>query len=122
MNKITSIFYGQVIPEAATGHVECFFRYNMPFNTNVEGRMIKAKVKEQLFVPTLMIRNQIEFDNLLTEYVNKAMEFYNDSELDEKAIMTLLWSNATSEDFQDPVIYLKKRRCACSRRLFLKSR
>lgn len=109
MNKITGIFYGQIVPEAASGRIECFFRYNMPFNTNIEGKMIKAKVKEHLFVPTLMIRNQIEFDTLLTEYIEKSLEFYNEAELDVKAMMALLWSNATAEDFQDPITYLKKR-------------
>ena len=109
MNKITSIFYSQIVPEAARGHIECYFRYNMPFNTNIEGRLIRAKVKEHLFVPTLMIRNQIEFDALLTEYIEKSMVFYDKSELDIKAMMTLLWSNATAEDFQDPILYLKKR-------------
>ena len=109
MNKITSIFYGQVIPEATTGNIQCFFRYNMPFNTNIEGKMIKAKVKNELFVPTLIIKNQIEFDTLLTEYIEKSMEFYAEDELDIKAMLTLLWANATSEDFQNPIAYLKKR-------------
>mgnify|MGYP003290069151 CR=1 FL=1 len=121
LNKITSIFYKEIVPEAATGHIECLFIYNMPFNTNIEGKMIKSKKKKHLsiptltikkkhlFIPTLMIKNKIEFDYLLTEYVEKIMKFHDTSGLDEKTILTLLWSNATSEDFQDPINYLKKR-------------
>ena len=66
------------------------------------------------------------FDYLLEKYVKMALMFYDDECFveevrcsnyfdneqgisKEKVIMTLLWSNASYEDFNDPCTFLKKR-------------
>ena len=73
-----------------------------------------------------MIKDKNEFDRLLIEYVNLALEFYDDSNFDEeilnnkiydnelricreKVILSLLFANATIEDFNNPIDFLKRR-------------
>jgi len=132
MNKtILDVFYDILIKEAALGRVDCFFKYNMRFDTVIREDNIKLvgnNLDNNLVVPTLVINNKKEFDSLLVEYVNLALNFYSEScycdeiresnYLDnnnklgispEKLIITLLWSNATIEDFNDPCTFLKKR-------------
>lgn len=126
---ILDIFYNNIIREATTGKVDCYLKYNLIFNTEIEGIKLKDKISssnDNLLIPTLFIRNKEEFDSLLLEYVDKALKFYNDSNFEEevltgevenkeigiskeKVIMSLLWSNATIEDFNDPCTYLRKR-------------
>lgn len=79
-----------------------------------------------MLVPTLIIKDKQEFNYLLEKYVKMALMFYDnecfveevrcsnyfDNEQGiskEKVIMTLLWSNASYEDFNDPCTFLKKR-------------
>ena len=124
-----SIFYDNLIQEAATGKVDCYMKYNLIFNTKIPEKDIEILSNcdnEDLLVPTLFIKNQNEFDSLLVTYIKKALEFYDDSNFveeilsgeaqkegkgisKEKVIMTLLWSNATIEDFNEPCSYLRKR-------------
>lgn len=128
-SNLLDLFYNFVIKEAAYGKIDCFFKYNMIFNTkiledNIE--FVSERENSDLFIPTLMIKNKKEFEVLLLEYVQKALEFYDDEYFyeeirnsdfmnnekgisKEKLIMTLLWSNATVEDFNDPCSYLRKR-------------
>lgn len=128
-SRILDIFYNNIIKEAAIGRINCYFYYNIIFNTNIveDNIYIKAKINnDDLFIPTLMIKNKSEFDSLLLEYVDKAIKFYDDSnfcdevkvsvfnDLDygicrEKVVMALLWSNATVDDFNDPILFLRKR-------------
>lgn len=117
--NILDIFYNQIVPEAASGHIECYFRYNMPFNTLMEGNLLKANEVDNTLIPTLTIKNKDIFDSLLIEYVKNALQFYDFSlfpaEINEivgekeKNILALLWSNATNEDFLDPINFLNKR-------------
>lgn len=128
--EILDIFYNHIIPEAFTGRVDCYFTYNIYFYTRIPQKGIELisedKVNNNLMIPTLYIRNCERFEQLLVEYVNKALEFYDDSNYckellsgdfedegkkitKEKVIMTVLWSNATIEDFQNPCDFLRKR-------------
>lgn len=130
MNDIIDIFYNNIIKEASMGRVNCLFIYNIVFNTYLveDNKHIESTVNvDNLFIPTLVIENKEKFNNLLLEYVIKAKSFYNlekyENELREqnqeelikdricieKILMTLLWSNATVEDFEDPINFLKKR-------------
>lgn len=130
MNDIINIFYKNIINEAATGRIDCLFVYNIIFSTNIVEENIHIKANsniDSLIIPTLTINNKNEFNKLLTEYVIRAKNFYNldkfKNEIDEqnkiskldesicieKIIMTLLWSNATYDDFQNPIQFLKKR-------------
>ncbi len=127
--NILDLFYDFVVKEALTGRVDCFFKYNLIFNTYIAEEhihLLSQNDNSNLMIPTLMIQDKKMFDRLLSEYVEKALSFYGDdcfveeirnlrfSEEDlgvskEKLILTLLWSNATIEDFNDPCNYLRKR-------------
>lgn len=127
-DKILDIFYNHIIPEASRGRVDCYFMYNTYFYTKVLNKGINLVLEnnDDLMVPTLCINDYEEFNDLLIEYVERAMDFYDDSNYPEevlsgigvdnnkgiskeKIIMTLLWSNATNEDYLNPCNYLRKR-------------
>lgn len=133
--EILDIFYNHIIPEAGKGKVDCYFMYNVIFNTRIPQKNLEVMTENDnpnLIVPTLYIGDCKKFEQLLIEYVNKALAFYDDSNFceevlnskdllgddflnqgkgvsKEKTIMTLLWSNATVEDFYDPCSFLRKR-------------
>lgn len=129
MMDILGIFYNNIVPEAMNGRVNCLSYYNMAFSTKIvdENKRYSCNINDDsVLIPTLMIKNKKEFDNLLIEYVNLALEFYDDSNFDEeiinnklydkefgickeKVILSLLFANATLEDFNNPVEFLKKR-------------
>lgn len=67
-----------------------------------------------LFVPTLIINDILTFINKLKEYLRLAKEFYDKDyydaiEYEDKTILTLLWSNATLNDFNNPIAFIEKR-------------
>lgn len=126
--NILNIFYENIIPEASVGRVNSYFYYNIMFSTNLveDNKFIECKEKnENVLIPTLIIKNKSLFDQLLVEYVTEALKFYNDDNfceeiLDykmydkdkickEKTILATLFSNATLEDFNDPINFLKNR-------------
>lgn len=128
-NNLLDLFYNFIVKEAMTGKVDCFMKYNILFST----RFIEDDISymansdnNNLLIPTLLIKNRLEFERLLLEYVDRALDFYDDSNFreevrefrywdnekgvsKEKLIMTLLWSNATIEDFSDPCSFLRRR-------------
>ena len=125
---ILNIFYQEIIPEASCGSIKSFFTYNVIFDTLIkeENNLIKGKEQSNgVVIPLLIINNKSLFDKLLVEYVNLALEFYQDSKylneikiesqlLDEnidvrKNILAVLWSNATFDDFNNPIEFLQKR-------------
>lgn len=114
------IFYNEIILEALNGRINCDDYYNIIFNTIVEDVSYISNLENpNLIIPTLKISNKSLFDKLLTEYVKKALEFYTVDSFNEeiqdndkmiiKTIMTLLWSNATFDDFNNPIEFLNKR-------------
>lgn len=114
------IFYNEIIKEASIGRIDCFTMYNIVFSTNIEGKQINStNSNPNLIIPTLNIKNKEEFDKALKEYVLTALDFYNefdffeeikdDEKMKIKTLMTILWSNATYEDFNDPVRYIENR-------------
>ena len=128
-SNLLDLFYNFIIKEASIGRIYCFLKYNIIFGTKIEEDGVDIVAKRDnpnLIVPTLIIKNREEFDQLLLEYVERALEFYDDdnyptevlnskfydNELGisrEKLIMTLVWLNATVDDFNNPCDYLKKR-------------
>ena len=126
---VLSIFYNNIIPEATTGRINCLTYYNIAFSTNIveEAKIYSCDIdNDNLLIPTLMIKNKLEFDRLLIEYVNLALKFYSDNNFDEdilnnkiydndmkickeKVILALLFANATIEDFNNPIDFLKRR-------------
>lgn len=129
MNRILDIFYNYIIKEAQTGTIDCFLNFNMPFNTYIyeENKKYTCNFigQHDLLIPTLIINNKEEFDKYLIEYTITALNFYKRNNFPEeildnkmynekhicpeKMILTTLWANATVEDFQNPVNYLKRR-------------
>lgn len=127
--NILDIFYKNVVPEATTGRIDCNFYYNLAFSTKIVDENIQywANINdESLLIPTLIIKDKSLFDKLLIEYVNLAMDFYDfdcwDDDItdykmydedkricQEKVILSLLFANATIEDFNNPCEYLRKR-------------
>ncbi len=115
-------FY-EIIKEAKDGRVECVEYYNLAFNTIIveDGIDYRYTKRDDIYVPTLIIKNKKEFESLLNEYTELAYEFYGlDNEfkgMDEKyrvyyikkTLMTFLWTNATLEDFNNPNEYIKTR-------------
>lgn len=126
-NLIIDIFYKQVVLEATTGRIDCQAFLNIIFATHVEDRYLPVKDDNpNLVIPTLEISNKNQFDELLVQYVMTALDFYDDEDftffgLDEcatprdkmclkiKVLLSLLWSNATFFDFQNPYQYLAKK-------------
>lgn len=121
--SILDIFYNEIIPECSKGRVECFFYYNVLFNTIIlesNKKYMFDNSYDGLMAPTLIIKDKEKFDTLLEQYVRLCLDFYDESNypeeinndkgyLKEKMIMTLLFSNATYEDFNNPIEFLQKR-------------
>ena len=117
MNNILDIFYNKVVKEAAAGRIDCNMMYNVLFKTVLDGKTLYKLDEEMqknnyMFIPTLFINNKTEFDKALLEYYDKAKDFYKykiDKEDDfEATILTLLWNNATEDDFKNPIDYIKR--------------
>lgn len=125
---ILDIFYNSVIKEATTGRINCFIYYNIAFSTKIyNDKEYVCQIKnDDLLIPTLMIKDKDKFDALLTEYVDMALEFYDDRNFPEeilnyksynnenkickeKAILAMLFANATIDDFNNPCEFLRKR-------------
>ena len=116
MTNIKDLF-NSIAKEASTGRVNCGMKYNVLFETKINGETIYAlpediKNNGIYYVPTLEINNEEEFFNILSEYFEKAKDFYAGKIREEddfdKTILTCLWNNATMEDFQNPINYINK--------------
>lgn len=78
--KILDIFYNKIVPEVGKGKIDCYFMISVVFDTvidNVEVSRYVENSEDGIIVPTLKITNKDLFDKLLTEYVRKALEFYD---------------------------------------------
>lgn len=123
---IIDIFYDAIIPEATKGAIDCFMRYHICFNTIIEGKKISGENPIHFDPPTLVISNKKNFDELLLKYVRVALEVYDNTFFydevlsgefrteenklcKEKVLMTLLWGNATVEDFDNPCQFLERQ-------------
>lgn len=140
MNTL-DIFYKRIVEEARRGRIDCLSFFNIIFATKIDDLGVeypfisadeKINVgdveidKRDLIIPTLFIKNKEEFDRLLCIYVDKAVDFYDDSNFDDdaialsdynnemmigkkKIILARLFANATYEDFNDAISFLRKR-------------
>lgn len=112
---IKSIFFNEIIKEALNGEVKILlkdrheqeeFIFNVGFNT-------KETFSDDSFKPTLIIDDKEKFIDLLCEYI-KLCDGYNnffkkyDIEGRIKGYLTVMWSNATYEDFANPCAYIQK--------------
>lgn len=127
MNNL-SVFYDEIITEASRGRVDCFFMMNLLFSTYIVEDNIKIEAEKiddgSYLIPTLVINNKNNFNKLLTSYLEQAKEKYdlsmyyeeirseniiNYEQIINKIILSLLWSNATYDDFEQPENFLKKQ-------------
>lgn len=127
MNDI-NVFYDEIINEASTGRVDCFFMMNLLFSTYIreENKTIEAKKNDdgRYLIPRLVIKNKESFNKLLTEYLALARKKYdlsiyqdeltfadveNYEQVINKIILTTLWANATYDDFSESEEFLKKQ-------------
>lgn len=115
--NILDLFYNEIAREASNGRVDCYMMFNVLFETKVNNRTLyktseSIRKNNALFVPTLEIKNVDEFNTALINYYNKAKVFYKgkiDEDYDfDKTILTLLWNNATEDDFKNPVEYIRR--------------
>lgn len=106
MNEILDVFYNDFIKEAATGRIDCNMFYNILFATNIlrDGKvemLTTAKTNYQnVMVPTLEIKNEREWNDLLIKYVEQAIDFYDSKDFEDvdnipKSIMARLFANMT---------------------------
>ncbi len=131
--RILDVFYTQLVPEAKTGKVNCYFIINMAFDLIIDNKEITKCNNlpyNGILIPTLKVTNKELFDEKLVEYVNKAFEIYNPSDfafLDDlnateienltdikeeyliKYIITMLFANASYSDFNYPIEFLNSR-------------
>lgn len=127
MNDI-NVFYDEIINEASTGRVDCFFMMNLLFGTYIreENKTIEAKKNDdgRYLIPRLVIKNKDNFNKLLTEYLALARKKYdlsiyrdeltfadveNYEQVINKIILTTLWANATYDDFSESEEFLRKQ-------------
>lgn len=92
--------------------LESKFKTNFEINTN--NISLRTSDNNNLFIPTLIINDINIFINKLREYLEYAKTFYDKSYYDhicyeDKTILTLLWSNATSNDFNNPILFIENR-------------
>lgn len=131
--QILNIFYSKIIPEAQRGKIDCYFTLNIIFNLKIENKEITFPSEEHdsgILIPTLTITDKGKFDELLIEYVKKALEFYppenftflNDidslnmqniqntkQEYLIKYVISTLFANASFDDFRNPINFLESR-------------
>lgn len=131
--QILNIFYSKIIPEAQKGKIDCYFTLNIIFNLTIANQEITSQAEDKdkgIFIPTLKITDKEKFDELLIEYVKKAIEFYSPenftflNDIDSfdiqntqktkqeylvKYIISTLFANASFDDFTNPILFLKSR-------------
>lgn len=127
MNDV-NIFYDEIINEASTGRVDCFFMMNLLFSTYLkeENKTIEAKKDDngRYLIPTLVIKNKERFNKLLTGYLYLAKSKYdltkyyealdfsdikNHERVINKIVLTTLWANATYDDFSESEEFIKRQ-------------
>lgn len=112
---IKSIFFDEIVKEAQTDEVKVLlkdsseqeeFIFNVGFNT-------KETFSIDSFKPTLIINDKEKFVDLLCEYVklcDSYNNFFKKYDIDGriKGYLTVMWSNATYEDFANPCLFIQK--------------
>lgn len=114
---IKSIFFDEIINEAKLGEVRVKIDneeniFNVGFNTCIEGVLESGNFGDSK--PILMVNNKEQLTILLEQYFNECDKHENkfsNCKLEEKIkiFLTLIWSNATYEDFANPTLFIKRR-------------
>ena len=111
------IFY-ELIEEAKTGTVVIDGDpWPIGYNTIIyDKETIKKKCLEDENMPVLIIKDETKYFEALEKYINleleknrKSIAFINDKEKNHiKMLMVYLFANATTEDFLNPVPFIKR--------------
>mgnify|MGYP003290978502 CR=1 FL=1 len=117
--KIIDIFYSDIVPSVIKGRtVVDDTSYYINYNVVISGVSVSEINSD---IPTLYIKNTEEFNKYLVKYIVKETEFLQENifvgesnlhkNLDEQIRFSLmnLFIDATSNDFNNPVEYLKLR-------------
>ena len=114
---ITSIFFNEIINEAKSGEVKILIdgedeTFNVGFNSCVGGVLESGNFGDSK--PILMVNNKEQLITLLEQYFNECDKHPNKFshcklETRIKIYLTLVWSNATYEDFANPTAYINRR-------------
>jgi len=114
---IHNIFFDEIVNEAKTGEIKIkisdeLFTFNVGFNSCIEGVLESGNFGDSM--PILMINNKEQIVNFLEQYFNECdrhPNIYSNCTLEEriKIYLTLIWSNATYEDFANPTVFIKRR-------------
>lgn len=114
---ITKIFFEEIVNEAKNGEVkikidEEDYTFNLGFNACLEGVLESGIFGDSK--PILMVNNKDQLIALLEQYFiecDKHENKFSNCKLETriKTYLTLIWSNATYEDFANPLSYIKKR-------------
>lgn len=114
---IKNIFFNEIVNEAKLGEVKVQINeeentFNVGFNSCIEGVLESGNFGDSK--PILMVNNKDQLVNLLEQYFNECNKHNNkfsNCKLEEKIkiYLTLIWSNATYEDFANPAQFIKRR-------------
>ena len=81
---------------------------DVPITLRILFNIVEGEVKDN--IPNLFIKNKDNFYNCLTQYIEKALKFYNLPNTDSsiKMLLSLLFVNITNKEMQDLECYLLK--------------
>lgn len=108
-DRVVNSFYYHIVPDASRGKILTNLGvFNICYNTLVPSEDIEfIYEKDDIFVPTLLIKDKVKFDECLVDYVKVATEFYG---IDENLVMAMLFFDATNEDFCNPINYINRKK------------
>ena len=104
-------FYDKTIYDACKGSTLIHNSLcHIGYNTIVPSMNLELlNPAEEAMFPTLIISNKKVFDELLTKYISIAKYYYKDENLNEGELLSLLFVDATLDDFNNPIKYISKK-------------
>ncbi len=104
-------FYDKTIYDACKGSTLIHGSLcHIGYNTIVPSMNLELlNPAEEAMFPTLVITNKKVFDELLTKYISIAKYYYKDENLNESELLSLLFVDATLDDFNNPIKYISKK-------------
>ncbi len=104
-------FYDKTIYDACKGSTLIHGSLcHIGYNTIVPSMNLELlNPAEEAMFPTLVITNKKVFDELLTKYISIAKYYYKDENLNENELLSLLFVDATLDDFNNPIKFISKK-------------
>lgn len=109
---MANIFYDEIMTEASTGKIDCGFLIPICFDTKIlKGTELESVTEAKYFynvmTPTIIIKNEDQFNKSMSRYLDLASAFYSsdirvaDSSNQGKYILSSCLVNALPGDFND---------------------